>query len=289
MAQRTGVDGSRPSARQAYPEDRFDRLKRSGRVGAHRVTARPRYVWQYLIAGLLGFAVLTTLGILAVQGIGGTGKLSLAPSGGSSGSANTQVTAELDPTATVAILNGTSTQYLAAALDTIVTEQQWGSIEFSGSAATADVAISAVFYSDPADAAAAAGLAEKLGGVSTYTSTDYEKYGVRLVVLLGADYKGPGIDEAAQLAANGGDVTADTTAEAEGDATGATQREVNPATGNEINPDTGLDIDPMTGWDIDVATGWPIDPATGLATDPSTIAAASDATASGTADAAAAQ
>ncbi|WP_239684088.1 LytR C-terminal domain-containing protein [Leucobacter musarum] len=275
------MDVSRLSARQTYPEDRFDRLKRTGRVGAHRVTARPRYIWQYLIAGLLGFAVLTTLGILAVQGIGGTGKLSLGPSSGSSGSSSAQVTAELDPTATVAILNGTPTQYLAAALDTIVTEQQWGSIEFSGSAATADVAISAVFYSDPADAPAAAGLAEKLGGVSTYTSSDYEKYGVRLVVLLGADYKGPGIDEAAQLAANGGDATADTTAEAEieGDATGATQREVNPATGNEINPDTGLDIDPTTGWDIDVATGWPIDPATGLATDPSTIAAAADATA----------
>ncbi|WP_053387092.1 LytR C-terminal domain-containing protein [Leucobacter japonicus] len=287
MAQRTSVDGSRPSARQTYPEDRFDRLKRTGRVGAHRVTARPRYIWQYLIAGLLGFAVLTTLGILAVQGIGGTGKLSLGPSGESSGSANAKITPELDPTATVAILNGTPTQYLAAALDTIVTEQQWGSIEFSGSAATADVAISAVFYSDPADAPAAAGLAEKLGGVSTYTSTDYEKYGVRLVVLLGADYKGPGIDEAAQLAANGGDATAE--AEVEGDATGATQREVNPATGNEINPDTGLDIDPTTGWDIDVATGWPIDPATGLATDPSTIAVASDATASAMADAAAAQ
>ena len=258
------------SARQSYPEDRFDRVQHSGRVGAHRVTARPRYIWQYLIAGLLGFAVLTTVGILAVQSVGGSGRLPLASPGGTSGSAEPRVEAELDPEATIAILNGTPTENLAAALDQIVTEEQWGKIQFSGSAATTDVTISAVFYSDPDDESAAAGLAEKLGGVSTYTSDDYESYDVRLVVLIGADYKGPGLEEAAQITEGNADNATDADADAEGDDT-APEREINPETGREINPETGLDIDPGTGWDIDPATGFPIDPATGLPTDPATI------------------
>lgn len=274
MARPTEDGTESPSARQSYPEDRFDRVQHSGRVGAHRVTARPRYIWQYLIAGLLGFAVLTTVGILAVQSIGGSGKLPLTSSGGTSGSAEPTVEAELDPEATIAILNGTSTQNLAAALDQIVTAEQWGKIQFSGSAATTDVAISAVFYSSPDDAAAAAGLAEKLGGVSTYTSEEYESYGVRLVVLLGADYTGPGLDEAAQITEGDADNATDANAGADADAEGedaAPERETNPNTGREINPETGLDIDPATGWDIDPNTGFPIDPATGLPTDPANI------------------
>lgn len=261
-------DGTKSSAaRQSYPEDRFDRVRHVDRIGAHRVTARPRYIWQYLIAGLLGFALLTTAGILAVQSIGASGNLPLTPSAGSSGSASPTVAAELDPEATIAILNGTPTENLAAALDAIVTAEQWGKIQFSGSAETTDVTISAVFYSSPDDAAAAAGLAEKLGGVSTYTSTDYEAYGVRLVVLLGADYRGPGLEEAAEITEG----TADNATDGGADGDGVPEPETNPETGLQINPTTGLDIDPATGWDIDPVTGFPIDPVTGLPTDPASI------------------
>ncbi|WP_336659034.1 LytR C-terminal domain-containing protein [Leucobacter sp. USHLN153] len=271
MAQRD--EGStRPSTRQLYPEDRFDRVQHTGRVGAHRVTARPRYIWQYLVAGLVAFALLTTLGIFAVQSIGSTGDSRLSPSAGSEPSKPAEAEAKLDPDATVAVLNGTTTKYLAAAVDSIITKEEWGTIGFSGSAESSDVAISAVFYNDEDDAAAAAGLAEKLGGVSTYTSADYEQYDVQLVVLLGADYTGPGLDEAAKLAAEEGDSASDESAQAEADAdaSGEAQREVNPDTGREINPDTGRDIDPDTGWDVDAATGYPIDPATGMPTDPVT-------------------
>ncbi|MGW9019914.1 LytR C-terminal domain-containing protein [Leucobacter chromiiresistens] len=268
MTRPTEDEVKHSAARQSYPEDRFDRLQQSGRVGAHRVTARPRYIWQYLIAGLLGFAVLTTIGILVVQNTGGSGKLPLTSSGTSSGSAQPSVTAELDPEATIAILNGTPTENLAAALDQIVTSEEWGKIQFSGSAATTDVDISAVFYSNPDDEAAAAGLAEKLGGVSTYTSDEYAEYDVRLVVLLGADYSGPGLEEAAQMTEGSADNATDADADAEADGEEAPARETNPDTGLEINPETGLDIDPATGWDIDPATGFPIDPATGAPTDP---------------------
>ncbi|MHA3723373.1 LytR C-terminal domain-containing protein [Leucobacter sp. HY1910] len=189
--------------RQSYPEDRFDRVQHTGRVGAHRVTARPRYVWHFVIAGIIGFALLTAVGVFAVHNIGAAGKLPLqdpAPQV----EAPKKVVPQLNPEATVAVLNGSETVNLAAALDKIIADEQWGQILFSGAAATQDVTISAVFYSDPADAEAAAGLAAKLGGLSTYTTSEYDEYGAQLIVLLGSDYAGPGIEEAAAMTAAGG-------------------------------------------------------------------------------------
>ena len=191
--------------RQSYPEDRFDRVRRTGRVGAHRVTARPRYVWHFVIAGLIGFAVLTAVGVFAVHSIGESGKLPLQGATTKT-AAPKRVVPQLDPEATVAVLNGSETVNLAAALDKIIADEQWGQILFSGGASSQDVTISAVFYSDPADAESAAGLAAKLGGLSTYTTNEYDEYGAQLIVLLGSDYAGPGIEEAAAMTAAGGDL-----------------------------------------------------------------------------------
>lgn len=207
MAQGTGDVNERRAGRQAYPEDRFDRVERTRRVGAHRVNARPRYFWQFIIAGLLGFALLTGAGILLLPLLDSAGKLpnsSPMATPGATGTATPQVTAELDPTATIAILNGTEIQNLAAAVDQTIANEQWGTIVFSGSAAESNVAISAVFYLDDADLPAAEGLAAKLGGISTYKTADYADYQARLVVLLGTDYQGPGIDLAEELTAQSG-------------------------------------------------------------------------------------
>ena len=256
VAQTSEHTAERRDTRRDLPRDRFDEVKRSGRVGAHRITARPRYIWQYIVAALLGFALLTTIGIVAVHSIGSAGKLPTSRSATATGTSQAPQ-AELDPEATVAVLNGTTIPNLAAAVDQIITSEEWGQIRFSGSAAESDVAISAVFYSEPADEAAAAGLAAKLGGISTYITEDYAAYEVQLVVLIGADYQGPGVEEAQQLTDAAEEAPA---ADAGADA---------PA----IDPATGYEIDPVTGWPIDPGTGWPIDPATGLATDPATLPA----------------
>lgn len=219
MGQKSAGSGER----QSYPEDRFDRVERSGRVGAHRVTARPRYVWHFLIAGLLGFALLTTIGVLAVHNIGATGKLPRLDNEPKV-TAPSQQEPKLDPEATVAVLNGSETPNLAAALDKLITDEQWGQILFSGSAASQDVKISAVFYSDEADAEAAAGLAAKLGGLSTYTTQEYADYGAQLIVLLGSDYGGPGLEEAAALPASG-DTSGVATPEGEADTAGVAPEE----------------------------------------------------------------
>ncbi|WP_240423397.1 LytR C-terminal domain-containing protein [Leucobacter sp. wl10] len=276
MTQTSEHTAERRDARRDHPQDRFDLVRRSGRVGAHRITARPRYVWQYLVAALLGFALLTTLGIIAVQNIGGSGSLPGArPTTGSTPSQTAQ--AKLNPDATVAVLNGTETPNLAAAVDQIITAKQWGQIRFSGAAAASDVTISAVFYTDPADASAAAGLAAELGGLSTYVTEDYASYEVQLVVLLGSDYAGPGLKEAQQITDGSGEGAGSSgpgvNPETGNQINPETGNDINPATGNDINPATGNDIDPATGWDIDPASGWPIDPATGAPTDPATLPA----------------
>ncbi|MGK0722217.1 LytR C-terminal domain-containing protein [Leucobacter sp. W1478] len=194
-------DVDRPrQARQTLPEDRFDRLPKGRRVGAHRIAARPHRFWLYLVAVVAGVVVLSGLGIVALQVFGGNvGTFTSeqeAPV-----AAPEQVQGALDPNATVAILNGTETPNLQEGLEAVITENAWGQIAFVEYAASRDVQISAVFYGAPEDEAAAAGLARELGGVSYYESPDYEEYGVRLVVLLGADYAGPGFDQAAEITA----------------------------------------------------------------------------------------
>ena len=187
-------------ARQTLPEDRFDRLPKSRRVGAHRIAARPHRFWFYLVAVVIGVVVLSAAGIVAVQVLGGNVGTFTSDRGEPNG-APEQVQGALDPEATVAILNGTATPNLQAGLEEVITENDWGQIAFSQYAASRDVQISAVFYGAPEDQAAAAGLAKELGGVSYYESPNYAEYGVRLVVLLGADYAGPGFDQAADITA----------------------------------------------------------------------------------------
>jgi len=193
--------GERRSATD-LPRDRFDVPRQAGRVGAHRIAGRARRSWRYVLVGAVATVVLVTAGILWANSIGGSsGPVAQGPAQPQ----EQRVTPELDPTASVAVLNGTPTPNLAAGVDQVITGNGWGLIAFSGDAASRDVQISAVFYAVPEDEAAAEGLAAQLGGVSTYQSDGYGEYGVRLIVLLGADYGGPGKDEAAAITATLGD------------------------------------------------------------------------------------
>lgn len=183
--------------------DRFDRLPKNPRVGAHRISGRVRRFWRYFLVALIAIALLVTAGIIGVNSIGsGTGSNGASGSNGETAAPQpAQTQPELDPTATVVVLNGTTTPNLAAGVDEVITRNGWGQIMFSDNAVSSDVEISAVFYASEADEAAALGLAAELGGVSIYESQNYTEYGARLVVLLGADYAGPGAEEAAAITA----------------------------------------------------------------------------------------
>lgn len=189
--------GERPRSSSAtrFPEDRFDSYS-SDRVGSHRVTAQPRSTLRYVLSGLVAAALLTTLGILGVTLAYNTGKLPDLPGRPSSGTGQPQqVKPALDPEASIVILDGTPDGGVTADhVSNVIQEQQLGHVIFAGPAASNEIAISAVFYSNPDDEAAARGLAERLGGMSSYQSDNYDEYNARLTVLLGADYAGPAHD-----------------------------------------------------------------------------------------------
>ena len=183
--------------RTSLPSDRFDGTVKSDRVGAHRVIGKPRRFWIYLVSALVGVALLTGAGVLTLQ-VTGANLQSMTGGSGSTAEPTKKpetVKAELDPTAPVVVLNGTGMDGFESIVDGAITQNGWGQILFSAPAASSDVQISAVFYSAPEDEAAALGLAKELGGVSTFQSSDYDEYGARLIVLLGADYAGPGSDQ----------------------------------------------------------------------------------------------
>lgn len=178
----------------ALPSDRFDNLPKSRRVGVHRVIGRPHRFWIYFVSALLGFALLTTVGVIVIQ-VTGADLKSLTESVPKLPKVAPAVAPVLDPEATVVVFNGTPMANFEAVVDGAITKNGWGQILFSSPANSNDVQISAVFYSDPADEAAALALAKELGGVSIFQTSDYDEYGARLIVLLGVDYAGPGSDQ----------------------------------------------------------------------------------------------
>lgn len=189
------VDDSRRRGAESFAEDRFDHPPKGRRVGVHRIVAKPRRFWVFLVAALVGVALLTGAGIFAVNNIGG--EIMGAGETSEKAPAVEQTAPVLDPEATIAVLNGTVTPGLEASVAQTIVDNEWGQIGFTEVAASNEVQISAVFYTSVTDEAAALGLAAELGGVSTYQSNDYTQYGVQLVVLLGSDYAGPGVPDPA--------------------------------------------------------------------------------------------
>lgn len=190
----TQGDEARPSSPKGYPHDRFDDVHKSTRTGAHRFTPHQRYAWQFIVGGLIGAVLLTGIGVVSVNFANNAGTLPILPTEAPVEPTVEKTTPALDPEASIVILDGTSaTGEVALRLDPIIVQEQWGIVISAGPAASTDVEISAVFYSDLADEAAALGLAQKLGGLSAYQSDEYVDTGARLIVLLGSDYAGPGL------------------------------------------------------------------------------------------------
>lgn len=183
-------DAARVTGHRAQ-QDRYDLVERSGRVGVHRSPERAGSVWLRALMVLLTAAVLATLGIIFI--VIGPGNVQL-PGAIDEPDAPVvaQVDGQIDPTATVAILNGTLNEGLEVNVEQAIRDGALGDVIFSGVTEARDVTISAVFYVDPKDEAFAKGLGEQLGGASFYLQPDYASYGARLVVLLGTDYNGPG-------------------------------------------------------------------------------------------------
>lgn len=178
--------------------DRFDGVKRTSRVGAHRAVEHPGQRGAWLLLSMLVALILTALGILiyTLQPSSVSFMNQLDPGRGSSGGFNRQAEAEIDESTTVVVLNGTRIEPLAFEVDEVINAEGWGTTLFAGNAQERDIQISAIFYANPEDEGLARGLGENLGGISSYLNPNYETHGNQLTVLLGTDYSGPGLEEA---------------------------------------------------------------------------------------------
>lgn len=180
-----------------YRPDRFDTLTDSNRVGVHRTKPKIGSTKVTVLFAFLATLLLTTLGVILIQLQPESIKYSDdSTSGGSQTAATTSIKPVLDPAAEVVVLNGTEIDDLSFYVDDEITDNEWGTVVFSGDADESDTTISAVFYGSEEHAAAATALAQQLGGMTAYLNPDYMTLGGDLTILLGSDYRGPGYDAA---------------------------------------------------------------------------------------------
>lgn len=123
------------------------------------------------------WAAATTL-VLVAAGVFGTlvasGRIDLAPAATPTSTPEPAVTPVLDTTYSVLVLNATPVEGLSAQFADKVIAAGWKSNQVSaGGAGSDDFRTTTVFYPAPEDEAAAAGLADAIGGAEIQESTDY--------------------------------------------------------------------------------------------------------------------
>lgn len=212
-----------------FPLDRFDAVPRGGkagtRTGAHRVHPKPRFWVRWVLAVLLCTLLFSLLGILWLMRVGAESTVFTSakeaaeralirgesqnqqgdvadaqpgavskPDSGAPEPAPTPASQpapepQINPNASVVVLNGTGRTGLAAQFGRKLTSNNWGVLDSVADADRADYAKTTVFYADPAFADAAAALARHMGdGTTAKHDTAYAARGSNLVVVLGADW-----------------------------------------------------------------------------------------------------
>ncbi|MEV8370289.1 LytR C-terminal domain-containing protein [Microbacterium lacus] len=177
--------------RETFPRDRFDDLPADGgRVGAHRAENPRMRGWVVLLWAVLATIVLVAVGIFGTLLV--SGRVVLFPTPTPTASPLPVVTPVVDTTYEVLILNATPEVGLATQMKDVVVGAGWAEDTVSaGEAGSTDFAETTVFYYLPADEAAAAGLAEVIGGAKIAQSDVYQPTddpeAKQLAVVIGLD------------------------------------------------------------------------------------------------------
>lgn len=165
--------------------DRFDAVPVDlARVGAHRTPKRRgrgfvTFAWAALATGLLVGAGVLGLGAIERGVTGGTGGVT----GSAAAVTSAAPAATVDPDASVLVLNGTTTDGLAAAAKKQAGADGWKSVS-TATASENDVKASTVYYPKSSQQGAALGLAKTLGITRTAQTDQYD----RITVVLGSDW-----------------------------------------------------------------------------------------------------
>ncbi|MCU1637770.1 MAG: hypothetical protein JWL94_417 [Microbacteriaceae bacterium] len=185
---------------QQSPADRFDDVPDDLlRVGAHRTTPRKGRRWIAFAWAALATGVLVAAGVIGLWLFTDSIRVAL-PSPDVESTAPTaepeptvpppaepeQVEPQLDPDVTITVLNATTTAGLAGGVADDLIAEGWEGVGTRANADSADLESTFVYYSDPADEAAALALVQALGVGETRLSDDYPQSAI--VVVIGSDY-----------------------------------------------------------------------------------------------------
>jgi hypothetical protein len=142
------------------------------------------FAWAALATGALVGAGVLGLGAIE-KGVSATGDTTSS----SSTATSAAPAATVDPSATVVVLNGTTTAGLAADAAKTAGGDGW-KVESTANASTTSVKLSTVYYSAKSQLGAALGLAKSLGiGRAPVRTTQFDVQGkTRLTVVLGKDF-----------------------------------------------------------------------------------------------------
>lgn len=159
---------------ETFPRDRFDEIPAErGRVGAHRAE-NPR-----LRGGAIFLWAAAATLVLIAAGVFGTlvasGRIDFSPPEPTpTASPEPEITPVIDTAFDVLVLNATPVQGLATRLTDDILAAGWAPPQVLASeAGSQDFRTTTVYYAHPGDEAAAAGLAEVIGGAEIAESTDY--------------------------------------------------------------------------------------------------------------------
>ncbi|MCR2810694.1 MULTISPECIES: LytR C-terminal domain-containing protein [unclassified Microbacterium] len=160
--------------RTTFPRDRFDDLPAdAGRVGAHRAENPRMRGWVVLFWAVLATVVLIAVGIFGTLLV--SGRVVLFPTPEPTVAPLPIVTPVVDTTFDVLVLNATPESGLATQTKDVVVAAGWAEdTVLASEAGSTDFAETTIYYYLPEDEAAAAGLAEVIGGARIEQSDVYQ-------------------------------------------------------------------------------------------------------------------
>ncbi len=178
-----------------YPKDRFDALPDDlQRVGAHRAPHQKGRGWIGFAWAAVATILLIGLGVLGLYLINGSiafnGAIGGSPSPSISTTPTPTITPKVDPSLNVTVLNGTTTAGLANQVGDILVKAGW-KVGSRANASQSNITSTVVYYSKPANEAAAKGVALSLPGATTMETQDFVETGADLTVVIGSNYHAP--------------------------------------------------------------------------------------------------
>lgn len=180
---------------KTYPKDRFDDLPPDvERIGAHRAPRRKGGAWIWVAWCALATVVLVLAGVLWLSAINGSvdvkGDFAAGTATPTATATPTPTPVEtVNPALNVIVLNGTTTNGLAASVAQKLTNAGWVKVTAANAQQT-DITKTVVYYSNPANRGPALALAKVLPGATVAETQAYAQTGADLTVVVGSDLAG---------------------------------------------------------------------------------------------------